>query len=118
MGFYRHADNNSGGQVFGFGSEKWNRPGYLVTLSWGTVTVKAGTRTMFRYSRLPSGVWSHLAFVVPPKSENRETRLYIDGKLAASSGKKHYAAYVPCPPEYKLGEAVGKNIVNKCEYVS
>ena len=114
MGFYRHADNDSGGRIFGFGSEKRNRPGYLVTLSWGIVTVKAGTGAMFRYYRLPRGAWSHLAFVIPPQREKRETRLYINGKLAEASGKKYNAQYVPCPSEFKLGEAVGKNIAGKC----
>lgn len=114
MGFYRHANNNSGGHVFGFGSDKWNKPGYLVITTWGNVSVKAGTKDMLRYPRLPSGVWSHLALVVPPENESREARLYIDGKLVEVSGKKLTVQYVPCPQDFRLGESYGKNKVDKC----
>lgn len=115
MGFYRHADNNSDGQMVGFGSLKWNQPGYLITISYGIPSIKAGLKEIFRYKRLPSGKWLHLALVIPQESDgDREIRFYVDGKRISVDGKKYHAVYAHCPPDFKLGEASGKRIENKC----
>ena len=68
-------------------------------LCWWT-TQGGGNITLLSPSEVSPGVWHHVAICYQPSG----ARLYVDGKLAASSGN---TVYIPTAADILIGHAIG-----------